>query len=394
MPWKERTKMDEKLYFIREYATGNFTITELADSFGISRKTAYKYIKRFKEEGLDGLQQRSTIPHTSPNKIPRSIEKQILAIRKKKKRNEYGARKIKRILEREQKTAYPPISTIHNVLKRHNLTHPSKPRRRIKPLKVYHEANEPNDIWTSDYKGDFRMLDRVKCYPLTITDMYSRYLLGIKGMVSTNYKDAKSYYIAVFREYGLPRQILSDNGSPFAAPQALARLTRLSAWWIQLGIKPVYIDPASPWQNGKHERMHRELKADTTKPPAKNMRGQQIKFHYFVKEYNTYRPHEALNDDVPADHYVKSPREYRDKINPYEYPDTFQTYRVSKNGAVRWPGNKWLYVSTSIPGQNIGLEEIDDGLYSVWYCNVRLGYFNESKLRIEDDLGRFKRNML
>ena len=277
MPWKERTKMDEKLFFIRDYETDQFTVTELVEEYEISRKTAYKYINRFKEEGLDGLQIRSTRPLTSPHKIPNEIEKQILAIRKKKRR--YGARKLKAVLERENKgTAYPPISTINGILSRHNLTNAPKRRRRIKPLKIYHKASHPNDIWTTDYKGDFRMLDRVKCYPLTITDMYSRYIIGLKGMVSTNYKDAKSYYILMFREYGLPHQILSDNGAPFAAPQALARLTRLSAWWIRLGIKPVYIDPASPWQNGKHERMHRELKADTTKPPAKNMHGQQIKF--------------------------------------------------------------------------------------------------------------------
>jgi len=158
------------------------------------------------------------------------------------------------------------------------------------------------------------MLDKVRCYPLTVTDMYSRYILGIKGMVLTNYIDAKSYYILLFRKYGLPRQMLCDNGAPFAAPQALARLTRLSAWWIQLVIKPVYIDPASPWQNGKHERMHRELKAVTTKPPGKDMHGQQIMLTHFKKKYNTYRPHEALNDDVPDQHYDKSPREYRKTI--------------------------------------------------------------------------------
>lgn len=393
MPWKETTKMDEKLFFIREYATDQFTVTELADSFGISRKTAYKYINRFKKGGLDGLQERSTRPNNSPTKIPIEIEKQILTLKKKK--SLYGARKLKVVLERDHKgIIYPPISTIHGILKRHNLTNAPRRRRRIKPLQTYHEAHHPNDIWTTDYKGDFRMLDRVKCYPLTIMDMYSRYILGIKGMVSTNYKDAKSYYIMMFLEYGLPNQILSDNGSPFASAQALARLTRLSAWWIQLGIKPVFIDPGSPAQNGKHERMHRELKAATTKPPARNMQGQQLKFNHFRKDYNTYRPHEALNDDVPAEHYTKSPREYKDKIEPYQYPDTFIIKRVSKNGAVRWPGNKWLYVSTSISEHEVGLEEIDDGLYCVWYCNVRLGYFNERKLRIEDDLGRFKRNML
>ena len=385
--------MDEKLFFIKEYATGNYSITDLADNFNISRKTAHKYIRRFKDEGLDGLQQRSSCPHHFPTKTPLEVEKQIISLRKKKPR--YGARKLKAILERDHEgVEYPPVTTINSILKRNGYTEVQKRRRRIKPLRIYHEANKPNDIWTSDYKGDFRLLDRVKCYPLTVTDMYSRYILGIKGMVSTNYKDAKSYYIMLFREHGLPRQILSDNGSPFAAPQALARLTRLSAWWIQLGIKPVYIDPASPWQNGKHERMHRELKADTTKPPARNMQGQQLKFNHFVNEYNTYRPHEALNDDVPAKHYEKSPREYTETIKPYEYPDYYIIKRVSKNGAVRWPGDRWLYVSTSIPGQNIGLEEIDDGLYCVWYCNVRLGYFNEQKLRIEDDLGRFKRNML
>ena len=392
MPWKERTRMDEKLFFIRDYEAGCFTVTYLAKEYNISRKTAYKYIKRFKEEGLDGLQNKSSRPHRSPNKVSKEIEREIL--KQKKKDRFFGARKIKNKLEEKVGSDCPAKSTIHNVLKRHGHTNAPKRRRRLRPLNVIHEANEPNDIWTSDYKGDFLTLDRKRCYPLTVVDMYSRFIIGIKCMPSTNYLDAKSYYIALFREYGLPRQMLCDNGSPFAAPQALARLTRLSAWWIRLGILPVYIDPGSPWQNGKHERMHRELKMETTKPPAKNISGQQIKSTNFRKKYNTYRPHEAWDDDKPVNHYSRSLREYPERIEPYVYPDHFILKNVTKNGAFRWPGDKWVYVSTSIPNQYVGLEELDDGFYCVWYCNVKLGYLDESKLRIEDDLGRLKRNML
>jgi len=393
MPWKETTKMDEKLFFIKEYATHKYSITELTERFNISRKTAYKYIKRFKDKGLVGLQDRSSRPHHFPAKTPVEIEEQILLLRKKRPR--YGARKLKAILERENKgITYPPVSTINSILNRNGYTNIVKRRRRIKPKNIYSVSSHPNDIWTTDYKGDFKMLNGKRCYPLTLCDMFSRYIIGIQGMYTTNLKDAKAFYIRMFQKYGLPNYMLSDNGIPFAAAQALARLTRLSAWWIRLGITPIFIDPASPAQNGKHERMHRELKADTTKPPATNLQGQQRKFNHFIDEYNTYRPHEALKDDVPAQHYTKSLREYPNKIEPYEYPNTFQTYRVSKNGAVRWPGNKWLYVSTSISEYEVGLEEIDDGLYCVWYCNVRLGYFNERKLRIEDYRGRLKRNML
>ncbi|NQV38739.1 MAG: transposase [Candidatus Marinimicrobia bacterium] len=393
MPWKERTKMDEKRFLIKEYLTHNYSITELSERFGISRPIAYKYIERFKSEGWEGLEARSSRPHHFPTKTPIEIEKQILDLRKKRPR--YGARKLKAILERENATVtYPPRSTINSILSRHNLTNQPKRRRRIKPKHVYSVAKYANDIWTTDYKGDFKMGDGKRCYPLTLCDMYSRYIIGIQGMYTTNLKDAKAFYIRVFKEYGLPDSMLSDNGVPFAAAQALARLTRLSAWWIRLGITPIFIDPASPAQNGKHERMHRELKADTAKPPASNLQSQQRKFNRFTDEYNTYRPHEALNDDVPAQHYGKSNREYTDKIKPYEYPDTYIVKYVSKNGAVRWPGNKWLYVSTSISGYNIGLNEIDNGLYCVWYHNVRLGYLNERKLRIEDYRGRLKRNML
>ncbi len=385
--------MDQKRFFIREYESDQFKVTELAERFGISRKTAHKCIKRYLEGGLDGLNERSSRPLNSPTKTPANIEKQILELRKQKPR--YGARKLIKILSRDNPdTIYPPVSTVNSILKRNGLTKTIRRRRRIKAVNIFSVATHPNDIWTTDYKGEFTMKNGKRCYPLTLCDMYSRYIVSIKGLYSTDLIDAKAFYKQAFKDYGLPHNMLCDNGTPFAAAQSLARLTRLSVWWIKLGITPVFIDPGCPAQNGKHERMHRELKAETAKPPAYDMRAQQRKFNRFKNEYNQYRPHEALNDDTPSQHYQISPREFPNRIKPYEYPLEFNVRRVSRNGAIRWPGDRWLCISTSLIQENIGLEEINDGFWCVWFCNIRLGYFDEKKLRIEDDLGRYKRNLI
>jgi hypothetical protein len=245
-------------------------------------------------------------------------------------------------------------------------------------------------LWCADYKGQFKTGNGIYCYPLTITDTYSRYILCCQSLTGTRLKDAKAVFTRIFKEYGLPQRMRTDNGTPFAS-YSLARLSRLSAWWVRLGVIPEFIEPGKPQQNGKHERMHRTLKDETTKPPARNLQAQQRKFNRFVTEFNQLRPHEALDMATPGSLYQPSGREMPNKIPPLEYPDRFVTRRVSGNGGMRWH-HQWVCVSMACAGEYVGLEEIDNGVWNVFFGPLKLGRFHERLLRIEDDYGRLKRH--
>lgn len=393
MPWKECSTMDQKRFFITEWQTGVFTVTELAVRFGISTKTAHKYINKFKKDSWKGLQEGSRRPHSSPNKTPAHIEDILVKIGEKYPL--FGPRKVRnRAIELHPDIDFPAITTVADILVRNGRpTQKRAPaRRRIESINRYAEALFPNHIWTTDYKGDFLLTNSKRCYPITLCDMCSRYILGIQAHKSTNLKDAKRFFIWAFQEYGMPLFMLSDNGSPFAAAMAPARLSRLSVWWIKLGIQPIFIDPASPQQNAAHERMHRELKKWTALPPGKNFKQQQDKFDEFRVIYNDIRSHEYLNDDTPWQHYYTSDRKYTGDFVDFTYPDNVIPKRVSRNGAIRWPGDRWLGISTSLIEETIGLEPIDLNTWCVWFHNTRLGYFNEDKLRLVDYLGRSVRN--
>ncbi len=243
----------------------------------------------------------------------------------------------------------------------------------------------PNDCWSADFKGQFRTGDGVYCYPLTVTDNYSRYLLECQALKGTLLEPSKVVFTKLFKEYGLPRRIRTDNGVPFAS-HTLGRLSKLSAWWVRLGVMPEFIEPGKPQQNGKHERMHRTLKDETTKPPGANSRAQQRKFNTFRHEYNEERPHEALDMKTPAQLYQPSPRPMPDKLAPLDYPDRFEVRYVSANGGIRWH-KQWVNVTTAIIGEYVGLEEIDDGLWDVYFGSLKLGRLHERHMRIEDHLG-------
>jgi hypothetical protein len=258
--------------------------------------------------------------------------------------------------------------------------HPGKPTSQILA---------PNDVWSADYKGQFRTGNGIYCYPLTVTDGYSRYLLGCQGLNSTAVTEAKPVFTRLFKEYGLPQRIRTDNGVPFAT-NTLARLSSLSAWWVRLGILPELIEPGKPQQNGRHERMHRTLKAETTRPAAGSLAAQQRKFNTFREEFNNERPHEALDMQTPACLYRPSTREMPEKLPPFEYPDRFELRYVSANGGIRW-GRDWVNVSTVCIGEYVGLEEIDDGIWNVYFGPLKLGRLNERHMRIEDQYGRLKR---
>jgi putative transposase len=243
-------------------------------------------------------------------------------------------------------------------------------------------------VWTADFKGHFRTRDSLYCYPLTVKDGFSRFLLGCKGLLSTEHEGVEPVFERLFREYGLPGVIRTDNGVPFAT-QAIRRLSRLAVWWIKLGIVPELIEPGHPEQNGRHERMHRTLKAETAKPPAANLRAQQRVFDRFRREYNEERPHEAIGQRTPASLYHPSARAYPDKLPAIEYPGHFEVRRVSRNGGVRWrchrsqgPGQPWLNVSHVLAGEYVGLEEVDTEIWSVYFGSVLLGRFDEREMKI------------
>ncbi len=238
----------------------------------------------------------------------------------------------------------------------------------------------PNDVWSADYKGHFRMGNRRYCYPLTVKDGYSRYVLGCRGLSSTASGEAKPVFRRVFEEFGLPWRILTDNGSPFATT-AIGRLSRLSVWWIRLGIEPVLIEPGHPEQNPRHERMHRTLKAETARPPKSSLRAQQRAFDRFLEEYNEERPHQALGGETPADVYELSPRAYPAKLPVIEYPGHYEVRYVSSNGGVKWH-NDFVFISRVLIGEYVGFEEIDDGIWSLYFGSVELGRFDERQRQI------------
>jgi transposase InsO family protein len=277
------------------------------------------------------------------------------------------------------------------ILQRHGLVR-RKTRRRVigHPGKPASLILGPNHIWCADFKGQFRMGNGRYCYPLTVTDSHSRFLLGCHGLNSTAVDLAKPIFSRLFHEYGLPQFIRTDNGVPFAT-NTLARLSKLSAWWVRLGVMPQLIEPGKPQQNGRHERMHRTLKAETTRPPAHAMGSQQVKFDRFRTEFNHERPHEALDQNTPSTAYRPSPRPMPSKLPPLEYPDRFEVRYVSANGGIRW-NKQWVNVSSTCIGEYVGLEEIDEGVWNVYFGALRLGRLDERNMRIEDAYGRLFRH--
>lgn len=389
MPWIEESSMDKKMQFVAMDLDGEHFFTDLCELFGVSRKTGYKLRNRYREFGVEGLLEMSRTPHNSPNRTPPEVEQALLDL--KRKHPQWGARKITgNIKKRNPEIVLPSDNTVGHIFERAGLTVKKRKRiRRPHPGKPTETASEPNDIWTTDFKGEFRTLDGIYCYPLTIMDEYSRFLICCQGLYSTGYAGAFKTFRRIFREYGLPRAIKSDNGVPFATT-AIARISKLSVWFIKLGIRPILIEPASPYQNGVHERMHRTLKAECTRPPRANLASQQRRFNEWAHEYNFDRTHESLGDDFPSEHYRPSLREYPSRIPRVEYPSHFEVRRVSNNHCFRWH-NKAVHISSALVNEYIGLEEVVDGVWSVYFSWLRVGFLDERRMLILDDLGRLNR---
>lgn len=391
MPWSQTTPMDQKTQFIADYLRETFSFTELCARYGVSRETGYRLVERYLEQGPAGLQERSRRPHTSPNETAAHIVEALLELRRRHPR--WGAKKLLPVLEKRHPSwELPARTTVFEILNRHGMV-PKKRRRRAigHPGRPTSRVLAPNDLWCADFKGEFKTGDGIYCYPLTVTDDHSRFLLGCQGLLSTKVAEAKPVFTRLFKEYGLPKRIRTDNGVPFAT-NTLARLSKLSAWWVRLGVLPELIEPGKPQQNGRHERMHRTLKAETTRPPARSCRAQQRKFNFFRQEFNHERPHEALDMHTPASCYEPSRREMPTKLPPLEYPDRFEVRYVSANGGIRWKKHAWVNVSTVCIGEYVGLEEIDDGVWDVYFGPLRLGRLHDRLMRIEDAYGRLRRH--
>jgi|SRR5271169_170326 len=390
MPWKERSAMEEKHSFIMEYLAEGTSVTDLCKTFGISRTLGYKYIKRFLEEGNAGLEDRSRAPRRVWRRSSPLVVKLILQIRRKYRR--WGAQTIHDLLLGSiSDSVLPAVSTIDLILKRHGLIKKRRRVRRIRERQPIFEATRPNQIWSADFKGEFRMGNMRYCYPLTIMDTYSRYVLAIVGMHKPTFEGTKAVFEALFEEYGLPEQIHTDNGEPFASAVSLSRLTNLSVFFIEHSVSPVYSDPGHPEHNAEHERMHRDLKDAATHPVAYSLGHQQVKFDEFRHEHNEVRPHQSLSKHTPQELYYRSARNYDKEVEPWRYPEEFVVKYVCRNGAIRWGGRAWVAVSSTLIERYVGLELIAEKKWRVYYRNVLLGYLDEEKLRILDDQGRLHR---
>jgi len=386
MPWSETSVMDQRIAFIRDCKRGNLSLSELCLRYGISRPTGYKWLKRFDSQGLAGLEERSHAAHRVHNATSDEVASELLAVRFE--HPSWGAKKALKVVgDRCPELELPARSTVCDLFDRCGMVERRSRRRPLGhpgPPKL--EVCAPNACWSADHKGPIRTLDGRLCYPLTVTDNFSRYLLCCHAEPFISIDGARKRYERLFREFGLPDRIRSDNGTPFAST-GLARLSRLSAWCIRLGVMPELIEPGRPQQNGRHERMHRTLKQETARPPKRNLAAQQRRFDDFINEFNNERPHEALGQDTPAQHYRRSLRQMPTKLPELDYPAQFEKRRVGSNGGIRWRKG-YVGVTAALVGEWVALEPVDDGEWDVFYGPLRIGRLHEKVMRIEDKYGR------
>jgi putative transposase len=353
----------------------------LCREFDISRKTGYKIFNRYKNSGLEGLTDRSRRPYRQGCQLAVQIEQLILQV--KREHPSWGAPKIReKIRRRYSDIQLPAISTVHAVLHRHGMVNVYRPRDRSHKAQgtTLSRPVHPNELWCADYKGEFMLADRRYCYPLTVTDAASRYLLCCEALSSTCASLAFTVFERIFKDFGLPAAIRTDNGVPFASGNSLFNLSKLSVWWLRLGIAIERIQPAHPEQNGRHERMHLTLKKEATKPAAKNLLKQQERFDRFVHIYNDERPHQALSMKYPAELYVSSSRPYKG-LSDLEYPFHDRTITVSNCGRI-CIGRRKINLSTVFAGQNVGIKEVSDKVWLVSFMQYDLGFFDHETGRL------------
>lgn len=376
MPWKETVVSDQRMAFVlacREVPCES--MAELCRKFGISRKTGYKWSERYDSFGPGGLCDRSRAPRSHPNAVEQDLAGRVVALRLA--RPTWGPRKLLAYLQRrDPQLAWPASSTVGEILRREGLSVPRKRRPRAElwadPLG---QILDNNRVWCADFKGWFVTGDGRRCDPLTVMDGFSRYLLRCQAVRRMDYVTVRGQFEATFRQYGLPEAIRTDNGEPFAST-GIAGLSRLSVWWVRLGITPQRIEPGEPQQNGRHERMHLTLKQETASPPAPTWAGQGRRLRSFTWDYNHQRPHEALAMSTPASVYQPSPRPYPGRLAELEYPDHCQLRKVDDGGNIRWKASK-VFVGKALEGQVVGLEELDGRLWRMRFGPIDLGVMDE-----------------
>ena len=373
MPWKESSVMDERVRFVARVLDGE-AMSEVCREFGISRKTGYKIFNRYKDQGAEALCDRSRRPWRYANQLPAQVE--TLIIRIKREKPHWGARKVRELLVKHLAgdMRVPAKSTVHAVLDRYGLVTRARNRRNKAMGTALSQAMHPNALWCADFKGEFKLGNREYCYPLTVTDQASRFILMCEALQSTKEAGAFEAFVRLFQERGLPDAIRTDNGLPFASPNGLYNLSKLSVWWLRLGIAIERIKPGNPTQNGRHERMHRTLKAEATRPAGMNSLQQQAKFDEFVRTFNAERPHEALAMKVPADLYKPAARPY-EGLPEIDYPLHDRDVLVTACGRICMHRKK-INISTVMAGQRLGIKEVDDGIWLVTFMTYDLGYID------------------
>ena len=370
---------DERLRFVRDFEREHWSMTELCERFGVTRPTGYKWVARYQAAGDRGLMDRSRAPQTCPHRTSDDVEVLVVAARRQ---YGWGAKKLLKILRtRHPDLAWPARSTLNALLERHHLLRKNRRRRTWShPGAAALQTDRPNQVWPADFKGQFKTGDGRYCYPLTVTDHFSRALLVCRGLDSVRTGLARPVFRALFREVGLPEAIRTDNGTPFAST-GIHGLSPLNVWWMQLGIIHQRITPASPQENGQHERMHRELKRETIRPAACNQRAQQRRFEAFRRRYNDERPHEGIGDRTPTSLWAPSIRVYPERMTPPGYPAHMEVRRVSTAGTFRLHSRQ-PFLSQTLHGEDIGLEEVGDGIWNIVYYRTLLGKIDERSLRI------------
>jgi len=375
MPWKDVRPMDEKILFIADYLRQVDSFSRLCERFGVSRKTGYKWIERYGQGGAEALEERSRQRHTQATQTPYAVQQAVLQLREH--RDTPGPKKIQAMLTRTHaQEEIPSTTTIYNILKRAGKIEARQRVRKVPaqpgPLRC---AAMPNELWSADYKGQFKTADGHWCYPLTVMDHASRYLLGCHGLEGTQHEPTQRVFERLFRQYGLPQRIRTDNGVPFASV-GMGGLSRLSIWWIRLGICPERIAPGKPQQNGRHERMHRTLKRTLGQPPAANLAQQQRQLDAFREYYNEQRPHEGLDLKSPQGCYSPSAKPFPSRLPELEYPSYFHLSKVHGSGVVYW-GGLAIYIGNLFCGEYVGIEATGDGIWDLYFGPVRLGRFDE-----------------
>jgi transposase InsO family protein len=376
MPWRITDVLDERVRFIALYLQHKLSMADLCKSFEISRKTGYKFVRRYEAFGPQGLHDLRSVPHHQPHAVSEAVQELIVALRASWP--SLGPKKLRAALsERHPDTVWPAASTIGEILKRAGLLTPRKHHRHAQPSLPSSLAvpSAPQRVIAADFKGQFPLANGQPCFTLTVSDLFSRMLLRCQALARPGFNQVYPVFVALFREHGLPEVIRTDNGAPFASC-ALGGLSRLAVWWIKLGIRPERIQPGHPEQNGSHERMHRTLKEEAATPPAANLAAQQRAFDRFLERYNYLRPHEALGQKTPAAFYTPSPRPYPLRLPRLEYPAAMKVRRVRHDGCIRWHG-RMLFVSETLSGEPVGLDALDDRLCALHFGPLPLAVLDD-----------------